>query len=152
MDIKRRVDKIWSWWYGECRKMSRRRCTGFWCRGTDENEILSNNGSCSLVWCLVVSSFCSLNKTVLLHERKSHTARRAASTPLLSNPGGYPSLVGVSRPDLAGGTLWRGTPCLGLGIPHKETGTSHWESTWDQWKYYEMEMGYPPHIVDRLKA
>ena len=36
----------------------------------------------------------------------------------------------------------------GTGVPPwKGPGTSHWgttlERTWDQWKYYGMEMGYP---------
>ena len=48
-----------------------------------------------------------------------------------------------------------GTTCLRLGYPHlglgtvprKGPGTSHWvplERVWDQWRYYGMEMGYPP--------
>ena len=82
----------------------------------------------------------TINKTVLLRERKRHTARRVASTPLLSYPravphswlgGGTQSLVSwlpVTVLTWPGGTTSWGTP---------------WKGTWDQWKYYGMEMGYP---------
>ena len=69
-------------------------------------------------------------------------------------PGWYPNL-GYPFPILIwlGGTPYSGTPCpdlVGRG------GTPSWEGTWDQslgyppertwdqWKYYRMEMGYPP--------
>ena len=71
------------------------------------------------------------HKTVLLHERKRYTARRIASThPTVLSQGGGGYLVPGQ-----GGSLRKGP------------GTSHWvplERTWDQWKYYGMEMGYPP--------
>ena len=45
----------------------------------------------------------------------------------------------VSPPDLAGGTPSWGTPWPGLGYLRVLP-----ERTWDQLKYYGMEIGYPP--------
>ena len=67
---------------------------------------------------------------------------------LLSYPGGGGSPItgwGVPHP-------WPGRyPISGRGTPWE--GTSHWgtlpERTWDQWKYYGMEMGYPRVWTDR---
>ena len=81
---------------------------------------------------------------------------------LLSYPGGYP-IPGQEEPH----TWLQGYPILDWGTPRKRPGTSHWgtprkdmgpvevlwdgdgvspERTWDQWKYYGMEMGYPPGV------
>ena len=87
------------------------------------------------------------HKTVLLRERKRHTARHVASTPSAVLSWGTP--LPPPHPDLAGGTpsLVGGTPSW--GTPGKGLGTSHWgtpppERTWDQWRYYGMDMGYSP--------
>ena len=108
-------------------------------------------------------------KKVLLRERKRHSTRCIASTPsaVLSWGRGTPSLAG-GYPILA----WWGYPIPSQGVPYlglplsregtwdqslgytplKGHGTSRsimrwkWgtsqERTWDQWKYYGMEMGY----------
>ena len=69
-----------------------------------------------------------LNKKVLLREHKKHTACRVAST-----TSAVLSWGGVPHPWLGGYPSWD-TPQ---------------EMTWDQWKYYGMEMGIPPPGVDR---
>ena len=84
--------------------------------------------------------------------------------------GGTPSWPGQGYPILSwlgevcailtwwGVTLFWSTPCLGLGVtlpgtgvpPRKGPGTTHCRTprrTWDQWKYYGMEMGYPPERI-----
>ena len=68
---------------------------------------------------------CPSNKTVLLLERKRHTAHCVPSTPVLSYPGGYPIPGRGVTPILT----WPGHPP---------------ERTWDQWKYYGVEIGQPP--------
>ena len=65
----------------------------------------------------------TINKKVLLRERKRHTARRVASTPYVVLTG-YPP----SRPDLTGGGGYPagGIPDLGTplaGYPHPRQGT-----------------------------
>ena len=76
---------------------------------------------------------------------------------LLFCPGGYPNLTWL------GGTPRWGTPCPDLALEHPNLtwlGVSHlvnpqegsWdqslefplERTWDRWKYYGKQMGYPP--------
>ena len=77
------------------------------------------------------------NKTVLLRERKRHTARRVPSTPSTFLSGGrrYPS------PGRGGGTssVAGGVPHFGLTPPSPQ------EGTWDQWKYYEMMLPINAH-------
>ena len=110
---------------------------------------------------------------VLLRERKRHTARRVASTPCVVLSGGTPSLgttqswpgQGVPHPRTRGcphpriggwypgvppsPDLDRGYPIPGQGgapIPGLGVGILGYppERTWDQWKYYGMEIGYSP--------
>ena len=114
----------------------------------------------------------SENKKVLLRERKRHTARHVSSAPsvVLSQGGGYlipgqglpipgqgihhpwtggtPSLAGVPSCWPVLGYPWGGTWDQSLGYPLGRdlgpvTGVTPPERTWDQWKYYGMEMGYP---------
>ena len=75
---------------------------------------------------------------VILCEHKRHTARCVANTPLPSYPGvpPHPSCPGqgVPLPPKEHGNSgrimgWRWVPCL--------------EATWDQWKYYGMEIWCP---------
>ena len=105
--------------------------------------------------------------------RKRRTARGITCPSVTCpGGGGYPSpSQGVPRPDLAGGypiLTWPGDPILswpggyqiltwpgggtpGWVSPHLELGYPHLglvtvipsERTWDQWKYYGMEMGVP---------
>ena len=92
-----------------------------------------------------VNNFCwrfiddSSNKKVLLCERNRHTARRVSSTPSAvltwavppSGPGwGTPIWTWLRYPSQ------EGTWDQSLGYSPK--------NTWDQLKYYGMEMGYPP--------
>ena len=64
--------------------------------------------------------------------------------------GGTPSLTGVPHLWLGRGYLiphpWPGySPILTwLGYPHLDLAKVPLVRTWDQWKYYGMEMGYPP--------
>ena len=82
------------------------------------------------------------NKKVLLQERKRHTARHVASNPsvvLARGRGGTPSQDRGYHPHPGEPSIWTwtwlGYPPLGrdLGYPP--------ERTWDQLKYYGMEMG-----------
>ena len=73
-----------------------------------------------------------LKQESLPRKRQRHTARHLASTPyVVLTMGGYPSWLGVSHTEV-------NPP------PPPETGVPPPESTWDQWKYYGMEMGTPP--------
>ena len=88
-------------------------------------------------------------------------------TPILTWLGGTPSwvpsiltwgypILGTPHPDLAWGHPILGTPHPIVGHPLYRTGVPHPgrdlgpvagippERTWYQWKYYGMEMGYPP--------
>ena len=106
------------------------------------------------------------NKKVLLCERKRHIDRGVSSTPstILSRGVPIPGQGGTPSQDGPGGTPIVGYPPSWPGTSHWDTpwkghGTSgsimgwRWdtflERTWDQWKYYgmEMEMGYPPDQV-----
>ena len=72
------------------------------------------------------------NKTVLLCQRKRHTTRHVASAGTWDQSLGYPSRKKMGPVEV----LWDGD-----GVPS--------ERTWDQWKYYGVEMGYHPPGVDR---
>ena len=90
------------------------------------------------------------NKIVLLRERKSHTAHRVKYSICCPDlAGGTPSLVSTVVPPAKGpGSSHWGTPGKGHGTSGSIMGwrwsTPHPERTWDQWKYYGMEMEYPP--------
>ena len=98
----------------------------------------------------------NLNKTVVLRERKRHTTRRVASTfsAVLSREGVPQSCFIWGTPVMARGYPLPGS-CLGLGYPppiwdwvtprsHLGPVTGVPRRTWDQWKYYGMEIGYTP--------
>ena len=100
------------------------------------------------------------NKKVLLRERKRHTDRCVSSTPsaVLSRKGTPSPARGYPIPGWEEGVLpsWGTSPSWpGWGVPHPWTGGYPCpdlgpvtgvplERTWDQWKYYGMEIGYPP--------
>ena len=66
-----------------------------------------------------------LNKTVLLHERKRHTAHHVVSTPSVLS-WGYPILA-VGYPIPGQGVSSNGVPfSWDWGTPRKVPGTSHW--------------------------
>ena len=67
---------------------------------------------------------------------------------------GTPSPILTWPPIQEWGTPWKGNGTSHWSTPSQGPWTSHWGTprTWDQWKYYGMEMGYPGcELTNKLK-